>query len=94
MSKELLAKFKQKKGAYREWKQGQVAWEENGEIVQAAKGQARKAKAPAELNLAWDIKCTKKDFYNYVSDKRKTKGKCGPSSEGNERPGYMGYGKH
>ncbi|GAB0206060.1 hypothetical protein GRJ2_003071600 [Grus japonensis] len=45
MNKELLGKVKQKKEAYRGWKQGQVAWEEYREIVQAAGDQVRKAKA-------------------------------------------------
>jgi len=33
MNKELLAKLKQKKEAYRRWKQGRVAWEQYREIV-------------------------------------------------------------
>lgn len=45
MNKELLNKTKYKKKAYREWKQGQVAWEEYRDIVWAACDQVRKAKA-------------------------------------------------
>lgn len=56
LNKELLDKHKQKNEAYREWKQGQVAWEEYREIVQGARNQNRKAKAVIELNLARDIK--------------------------------------
>jgi len=37
MNKELLNKLKQKKEAYREWKQGQVAWDEYREIVRVAR---------------------------------------------------------
>ena len=48
MNKELLDKLKHKKEAYRGWKQGQVAWEEYREIVQAARDQVRKAKALIE----------------------------------------------
>ena len=33
MNKELLAKFKHKKEAYRRWKQGQVMWVEYRDIV-------------------------------------------------------------
>ena len=33
MNKELLDKLKQKRKAYRGWKQGQVAWEAYREIV-------------------------------------------------------------
>ncbi|GAB0186399.1 hypothetical protein GRJ2_001105200 [Grus japonensis] len=48
MNKELLGKVKQKKEAYRGWKQGQVAWEEYRETVRAARDQVRKAKALIE----------------------------------------------
>jgi len=44
MNKELLDKFKHKKEATRGWKQGQVAWGEYREFVQAARHQIRKAK--------------------------------------------------
>ncbi|GAB0203811.1 hypothetical protein GRJ2_002846700 [Grus japonensis] len=78
MNKELLGKVKQKKEAYRGWKQGQVAWEEYRETVRAARAQVRKAKALTELNLARDIKDNKKSFYRYVSDKRRTRENVGP----------------
>jgi len=78
MNKELLAKLKQKKEAYRGWKQGQVAREEYREIVRVAREQVRKAKAVRELNLARDVKGNKKAFYRYVSDRRQTKENVGP----------------
>ncbi|GAB0188257.1 mitochondrial enolase superfamily member 1 [Grus japonensis] len=78
MNKELLGKVKHKKEAYRGQKQGQVAWEEYREIVQAARDQVRKAKALIELNLARDVKDNKKSFYRYVSDKRTTRENVGP----------------
>ncbi|GAB0206807.1 hypothetical protein GRJ2_003146300 [Grus japonensis] len=56
MNKEVLGKVKHKKEAYRGWKQGQVAWEEYRETVQAARDQVRKAKALRELNLARNVK--------------------------------------
>jgi len=71
MNKELLAKLKQKKEAYRGWKQGEAAWEEYREIMRVAREQVREAKALTELNVARDIKGNKKTFYRYVSDKRK-----------------------
>jgi len=49
MNKKLLDKLKHKKEAYRGWKQGQVAWEEYREIVQAAREQVRKAKTLTEV---------------------------------------------
>ncbi|KGL96755.1 hypothetical protein N301_11125, partial [Charadrius vociferus] len=78
MNKELLDMIKGKKEAYREWKQGRVAWEEYREIVQAARDQVRQAKAQLELNLSRDIKTNKKSFYKYVSKKRKTREAVGP----------------
>ncbi|GAB0206149.1 mitochondrial enolase superfamily member 1 [Grus japonensis] len=67
-----------KKEAYRGWKQGQVAWEEYRETVQAARDQFRKAKALVEISLARDIKGNKKSFYRYVSDKKRMRENVGP----------------
>ena len=78
MNKELLDKLQHKKETYRGWKQGQVAWEEHREIVRAARDQVRKAKALIGLNLAMDVKGSKKSFYRYVSDKRNTRENVGP----------------
>ncbi|GAB0209462.1 mitochondrial enolase superfamily member 1 [Grus japonensis] len=78
MNKELLGKVKQRKEAYRGWKQGQVAWEEYRETVRAARAQVRKAKALTEISLARDVKDHKKSFYSYVSDKRRTRENVGP----------------
>ncbi|GAB0177815.1 mitochondrial enolase superfamily member 1 [Grus japonensis] len=78
MNKELLGKVKQKKEACRGWKQGQVAWEEYRETVQAARDQVRKAKALIEISLARDVRDNKKSFYRYVSDKRRTRENVGP----------------
>ncbi|PKU42736.1 hypothetical protein llap_6956 [Limosa lapponica baueri] len=64
MNKELLDKFKHNREAYRRWKQGQVAWDEYREIVQADRDQVRKAKVQIELNLARDIKGNKQSFYS------------------------------
>ncbi|GAB0209752.1 hypothetical protein GRJ2_003440900 [Grus japonensis] len=78
MNKELPGKVKQKKEAFRGWKQGQVAWEEYRETLRAARDQVRKAKALIELKLARDVKDNKKSFYRYVSDKRRTRENVGP----------------
>ncbi|KFV13722.1 hypothetical protein N340_01198, partial [Tauraco erythrolophus] len=81
MNKEILDQRRDKKKAYRGWKQGQVAWEEYKEIVRATREQIRKAKAlikASELNLARDIKDNKKNFYRYVSDKKRSKENVGP----------------
>ncbi|GAB0184863.1 mitochondrial enolase superfamily member 1 [Grus japonensis] len=78
MNKELLGKVKQKKEAYRGWKQGRVAWEKYRETVRAAREQVRKARALTEISLARDVKDNKKSFYRYVSDKRRTRENVGP----------------
>ncbi|KGL94878.1 hypothetical protein N301_02103, partial [Charadrius vociferus] len=78
MNKELLDNLKQKKEAYKGWKQGQVVWEEYREIVQATRDQVRKAKAQRELNPARGIRGNKKSLYRYVSDKRTTRENVGP----------------
>ncbi|GAB0209794.1 mitochondrial enolase superfamily member 1 [Grus japonensis] len=78
MNKELLGKVKQKKEAFRGWKQGQVAWEEYRETLRAMRDQDRKAKALIESHLTWDIKGNKKRFHRYVSDKRRMRENVGP----------------
>ncbi|KFV06959.1 hypothetical protein N340_13909, partial [Tauraco erythrolophus] len=78
MNKELLDQLGHKKKAYREWKQGRVAWEEYRGIVRATRDQVKKAKALIELNLARNIKGNKKNFYRYVSDKKKSRENVGP----------------
>ncbi|GAB0176707.1 mitochondrial enolase superfamily member 1 [Grus japonensis] len=78
MNKELLGKVKQKKEAYRGWKQGQVAWEEYRETVRAARDQVRRAKALIEISLARDVKDNKKSFCRYVSEKRRMRENVGP----------------
>jgi len=78
MNKELLAKLKQKKEAYRGWKQGEAAWEEYREIMRVAREQVREAKALTELNVARDVKGNKKDFCRNVTDRRQTREIVGP----------------
>ncbi|PKU30798.1 hypothetical protein llap_18899 [Limosa lapponica baueri] len=48
-------------------------WVEYRETVRVARNQIRQAEAQIELNLARDIKDSKKTFYRYVRDKGKTK---------------------
>ncbi|PKU33655.1 hypothetical protein llap_16036 [Limosa lapponica baueri] len=78
INKEVLDKLKNKKEAYRRWKQGRVDWVEYRETVRVARNQIRQAKAQIELNLATDIKDNKKNFYRYVRDKGKTREDVGP----------------
>ncbi|KFW06482.1 hypothetical protein N327_08664, partial [Fulmarus glacialis] len=73
LSQDLLVKLKGKKEVHRQWKQGQVSWEEYRDAAQLCRDQIRKAKVRMELNLARDTKNNKKGFYRYVSQKRKVK---------------------
>ncbi|KFV19911.1 hypothetical protein N340_04997, partial [Tauraco erythrolophus] len=86
MNKEFLNKVKHKKEAYREWKKGQVAWEEYRAVVRTTRDQVRKAKALIELNLARDIKGNKKNFYRYVSDKKRSRENVGPLQKETGKP--------
>lgn len=51
--------------------------EEYTDVVQAARDQARTAKALIESNVFRNIKDNKKSFYRYVSNKRKTRENVG-----------------
>ncbi|KAK4830768.1 hypothetical protein QYF61_013257 [Mycteria americana] len=72
LSQDLLVKLKGKKEMHRQWKQGQVSWEEYRGDAWLCRGGVRKAKVWLELNLARNTKNIK-DFYRYVSQKRKVK---------------------
>lgn len=73
MSKEILAKFKQKKEVFSIWKKGQVPWQKYRDIVGVLRDAMRKAKAHVELSLARGVMDNKKNFFKYVSGKRKTR---------------------
>ena len=63
-----------------------IVWEEHSNAVRGPRDEVRKAKAQAELNLARDVKGSKKGFYKYISDNRKTSENAGPSANGNGGP--------
>ncbi|KFQ63779.1 hypothetical protein N334_06073, partial [Pelecanus crispus] len=73
LSRDMLVKLKSKRELHRQWKQGQVSWEEYREAAQFCGDGVGKAKAQLELNLARDVKNNRKGFYRYVSQKRKAK---------------------
>jgi len=58
--KVLLVKLGEKKGRYRQCKQGHVTSEEYRDAVQTCRDGIRKAKAQMKLNLVKDIKNNKK----------------------------------
>ncbi|KAK4816289.1 hypothetical protein QYF61_014587 [Mycteria americana] len=65
--------LKSKRELQRQWKQGQVTWEEYRDTARLGRDGVRKAKAQLELNLARDAKNNKKGFYRYTNQKRKVK---------------------
>lgn len=52
-------------------------WEEYRDIVRACKDRVRTAKAHLQLNLAKDVKGSKKGSYNHISSESKSKEKEG-----------------
>jgi len=62
---------------HRQWKQGQVSREDYRDAARLCRDGVRKAKAQLELTLARGAKNNEKDFYRYVSQKRKVK-ECVP----------------
>ncbi|KAK4829240.1 hypothetical protein QYF61_002505 [Mycteria americana] len=51
LSKDLLVKLKGKKEMHRQWKQGQISWEEYRDLARLCRDGLRKAKGQMELNL-------------------------------------------
>ncbi|KFW92656.1 hypothetical protein N336_07629, partial [Phalacrocorax carbo] len=73
LSQDMLVKLKSKRELHRQWKQGQVSWEEYKDAAQLCRVGVRRAKARLELNLARDAENNKKGFYRYINQKRKVK---------------------
>ena len=77
----MLVKLKSKKKMQRQWKWGQVTWEENKEAARLCRDWVRKAKAHPLLNLARGAKKNKKGFCEYFNEKRKVQEGVLPPSE-------------
>lgn len=79
LNNELLNVLKSKKEAYWLWKSCQIPAEENKNLARACRQEAvRKVKAQLELNLAKDVKNSKKSFFRYMSIKQKYREDIGP----------------
>jgi len=63
----VLVNLKSKRVLNRQWKQGQVSWEEYREAAQLCRDGVRKARVWLELNLARDAKNNKQGFYSCVN---------------------------
>ena len=62
LTKDLLVKLKCKKEMHGQWNQGQVSWEKYRDAAWMCRVGIRRAKAQLELNLARDVKNSKKGF--------------------------------
>jgi len=74
----LLVKLKEKKGMYKQWKQGWVTWEEYRNAVWTCEDGIRKAMAHMKLNLVRYVKNNKKGFHRYIVQKRQAKERVSP----------------
>jgi len=66
-SQDLLVKLKDKKEMHRQWKQGQVSWEEYRDAAWLHRHGVRKAEAQLELNLTRDAKNNMKGICRHLS---------------------------
>ena len=72
-------KLKSKKKMHRQWKHGQVLWEEYNEATRLCRDGVRKIKDQLELNLAKDAKKNKKVLYRYLNQKSKVQEGIAPT---------------
>jgi len=93
MSQDLLVKLKGKKEMHRQWKQGQLTWEEYRDAARLYRDGVRKVKAQLELNLARNAKNNKKGFYRYVSQKSKVKESIPPADKQDWQTSKNGRGE-
>jgi len=63
LSQDMLVKLKSKSELPRQWKQGQVSWEEYRYAAPLCRDGVRKAKVRLDLKLARDTKNNNKGFY-------------------------------
>ncbi|TRZ07143.1 hypothetical protein HGM15179_019964 [Zosterops borbonicus] len=65
----------QKQETHVRWKQGKATWDKYRDVVRVCRSAKGKVKAQAhlELNLAKDVKDSKKGFFKYISNKRNTR---------------------
>ena len=56
---------------HRQWKQGQVTWEQYRDAARLCRDGIRKAKDQLEMDLARGAKNNKKGFYRYINQKNK-----------------------
>lgn len=62
----------EKKVVYDLWKKGKATQEMFKDVIRSCRYKVRKGKAHLELNLATAMKESKKCFYKYISNKKRT----------------------
>ncbi|KAK4824408.1 hypothetical protein QYF61_014719 [Mycteria americana] len=72
LSRDPLVKLKGEKEMHRQWKQGQVSWEEYRDAAWLCRDGVRKAKAQLELNLARDAKNNKRASTEKEGQRKRT----------------------
>ncbi|PKU41015.1 rna-directed dna polymerase from mobile element jockey-like [Limosa lapponica baueri] len=73
LNKEVRSQLGEKRRLYGLWKKGQATQEDYKGGVKLCKEKIRKAKAQLDLDLALDVKNNKKNFYQYINSKRRTR---------------------
>ena len=71
LNQDQLVKLESKKEMHRQWKQGQVTWEQYRDAARLCRDGIRKAKDQLEMDLARGAKNNKKGFYRYINQKNK-----------------------
>jgi len=74
LNRDLLVKLEGTKKMHRQWKQGEVSWEEHRVAAKLCMDKARKTKVHLELDLVRGEKKNIKCFYSYISQKKESPG--------------------
>ncbi|KAK4819525.1 hypothetical protein QYF61_006018, partial [Mycteria americana] len=82
LNRELWLELRKKRIVYSLWKKGQATQEDYKGVARLCREKIRRAKAELELNLAAAVKGNKKDFFKYISSKRRAKENLQPLVDG------------
>ncbi|KAK4821278.1 hypothetical protein QYF61_017642 [Mycteria americana] len=73
LTRELWLELRRKRRVYDLWKKGRATQEDYKGVARLCREKTRRAKAELELSLAAAIKDNKKQFFKYISSKRRAK---------------------
>ncbi|KAK4829421.1 hypothetical protein QYF61_004296 [Mycteria americana] len=82
LTRGLWLELRKKRRVYDLWKKGQATQEDYKGVARLCREKIRRAKAELELNLAAAVKDNKKDFFKYISSKRRAKENLQPLVDG------------